>query len=121
MFEDLLDFSDARTLAGLPLPRDELDELEEYELSEPESLESDEPDPDELDGRRCLLAAALCIGGDIFRFVTTTFSTIRFSTAGDGTCLSIRFTGMGDPLRARRGLTLGERVRITLRTCVVPA
>lgn len=121
MLDDLVDFSGARIFALLPLPRDELDELEEYELSEPESLESDEPDPDELEARRCLVATALCIGGDSFRFVVTTFSTIRFSTTGDATRLSIRLLGTGDPLRARRGLTLGERVRITLRTCVVPA
>lgn len=122
MLDDLDDFSGARTFAPLPLPRDELDELEEYELSEPESLESDDPEPDELDVRRCLAATALCIGGDSFRFAITTFSTIRFSTTGDATRLSIRLLGTGDPLRApRRGLTLGERVRITLRTCVVPA
>lgn len=104
------------------LPCEDVDELDEYELSEPESLESEEPEPDELDRRRRLSVETLRGTGEtFFRLVETAFSMARLSTGGDG----FRFfvTTGGDALRAgeylfRRGLPVGDRVRITFRTCV---
>lgn len=103
------------------LPREDVDELDEYELSEPESLESDEPEPDELDRRRRLSVVVLRGTGEaFFRLVETAFSMARLSTGGDG----FRFlVTTGDTFRAgeylfRRGLEVGDRVRITFRTCV---
>lgn len=103
------------------MPCEDVDELDEYELSEPESLESDEPDADELERRRRLSVETLRGTGEaFFRLVETAFSMARLSTGGDGFRF---FATTGDTLRAgeylfRRGLEVGDRVRMTLRTCV---
>lgn len=107
------------------LPRDDVDELDELELSEPESLESDEPEADELDRRRRLSVGGALrgTGETFFRLVETAFSIARLSTGGDGFRF---FATTGEILRTGeylllRGLVVGDRVRMTLRTCVAAA
>lgn len=118
-FEDVAVFEDFSVgLDFLALSRDDVDELDEYELSEPESLESDEPEPDELDRRFRLSVDTLRGGEDFFRFIDTAFSTARLSGRGE----TFRFLATtGETLRTgeylpRRGLALGDRVRITFLT-----
>lgn len=114
------DFSGALDFLEAVFPCDEVDELDEYELSEPESLESDEPEPEELDRLRRLSVEVLGGGEVFFLLVETAFSTILFSGGGDAFRF---FEATGETLRTgeyllRLGLALGDRVRITFRTCV---
>lgn len=121
-FDDTVVFEDFSTaLDFLDFSRDDVDELDEYELPEPESLESDEPDPEELDRRLRFSVDVLRAGEVLFRFVETDFSITLLSGRGE----ALRFFATtGETLRTgeylpRLGLALGDRVRMTFRTCVV--
>lgn len=58
------DFSGAFDFLDADLPREEVDEVDEYVLSDPESLESDEPEPEELERRFLFSGTDLLAGGD---------------------------------------------------------
>lgn len=114
-------FSGAFAFLETDFPCEEVLELEEYELSEPESLESEDPEPEELDFLRLFSVEDLRTGGDFFRLVDTAFSIALLSGNGDAFRF---FAATGETLRTgeylvRLGLVLGDRVRITFRTCVV--